>query len=139
MLAGPVLVTMATEAKVETGRVREPSRDRASVRPDWTQIEMGGVGWAMMSHAHRFPDGRDLHPGRLQEANTDTMDVCLRWGSAGLQVLRQGSLAIRGFLARPLVICDASSAATKDALQRGNTAHMAQQLADKRHQCQLDR
>lgn len=82
MLAGPVFVTMATEAKVELGRGREPSRDRASLHPDWSEIRRGGldVGWAMMSHAHRFPDGRDPHPRFLQEANTDTMDVCLRWG-----------------------------------------------------------
>lgn len=83
MLAGPVFVTMATEAKVESGKGREPSRDRASLRPDWSEMGGGGrldVGWAMMSHAHRFPDGRDPHPGSLQEANTDTMDVCLRWG-----------------------------------------------------------
>lgn len=45
MLAGPVLVTMATEAKVELGRRRELSRDRASPRPDWSEIRREGGGW----------------------------------------------------------------------------------------------
>lgn len=42
MLAGPVFVTMATEAKVESGRGREPSCDRSSLRPDWLEIKGGG-------------------------------------------------------------------------------------------------
>lgn len=44
MLAGPVFVTMATRAKVESERGREPSRDRASLRPNWSEIGGGGVG-----------------------------------------------------------------------------------------------
>lgn len=69
MLAGPARVTMATEAKVELGRRRERSRDRASPRPDWSENKEGGrggwldAGQAMMSHAHRLPDGKDPHPG----------------------------------------------------------------------------
>lgn len=58
------------------------SRDRASLFPDWSEAGWWGLdaGWAMTSHDHRFPDGRDPLAGRLQAANTDIMDTCLRWG-----------------------------------------------------------
>lgn len=60
MLAGPVLVTMATQGPGRSRGGGGTSRDCASLFPDWSAGRGGGnVGRAMTSHAHRFPDGRD--------------------------------------------------------------------------------
>lgn len=57
MLPGPVLVAMVTKTEGWGGF----SRDRISLAADWSDAQKYGgrdEAGAMMSHAHRFPDGR---------------------------------------------------------------------------------
>lgn len=74
MLPGPVLAAMVTKTRGIVTWASLPGSRLVGFR----ESEEGGLepveGGGVMSHAHRFPDGRDPHSGRLR-AKTDTIGV----------------------------------------------------------------